>query len=573
MNSIFRRLTVLLCLLIPSALMAQQTAWVQIEARPSLIEAQSRARFYAAQLPQVNGFSLGSGWYAIALGPYDEAGAKSVLGRLRTAGQIPHDSFVADGRAFGQRFWPIGARPPAPAAQAPVATQETTVTPPPDETPAQARASEAQLPREARQNLQRALEWEGFYTAAIDGDFGPGTRRAMAAYQQANGSEPTGILTTKERGQLIAGYQSALSELGMQTVVDEKAGISVDMPTAMVAFDSYDYPFAHYKGRGDSQVQVILISQRGTKATLSGLYDVLETLAIVPRTGTRDKKRRSFVLTGADNKIASYTYAALDDGQIKGFTLVWPAGDDKRMNRVISQMRTSFTALPRGVLDETMRLGGADQNIDLMSGLELRKPATTHSGFFVDAAGTVVTSSDALGACRQITIGDERNAEVIVTDDALGVTALRPTDPLAPPGFARFKETVARLNSDIAVAGYSYGGDLGAPTLTFGTLADIRGLAGETTLSRLSVTTLAGDGGGPVLASDGAVLGVLLSGTDKSGRELPQDVAFMANADALDGMLSGANISLTRVGPSAPLPPEDLSVLATDMTVLVSCWN
>ncbi len=583
---IFRALAVLLFLLQPQTLMAQQTAWIQIEARPSLTEAQARARYYAARLPRVNGFALGTGWYAIALGPYEETQAKAIRSRLRASGQIPRDSFVADGRGFGLRFWPIGAGAapipapaPAPAEQTPqtpdqpAAQSGSQIAPAAGETPAQARAAEARLPRQAREDLQRALAWQGHYAAAIDGDFGPGTRRAMAAYQQAEGFEPTGILTTAQRRQLMGDYQKALSELGMKRVVDETAGIAIELPMAMLKFDSYDYPFAHYNGRDGSKVRAILISQRGNERTLIGLYDVMQSLAIVPRGSKGDKKRRSFTLTGSDNSIASYSYAALEDGQIKGFTLVWPAGDKRRMQRLIDRMQASFTALPEGVLDETMRRAGADQNIDLLAGLELRKPARTHSGFFVDSAGAVVTLSDVADSCRQITIGDERSARIVATDETLGLSVLRPDDPLAPPGYARFREGAARLNSEIAVAGYSYGGSLGAPTLSFGQLADIRGLAGEAELARLSVTTLPGDAGGPVLAGDGTVLGILMPKPDDSGRKLPGDVAFMTNADAVAAMLADARITAERAGPAAALAPEDLTVLAGQMTVLVSCWN
>ncbi|MDX1744221.1 MAG: peptidoglycan-binding protein, partial [Ruegeria sp.] len=47
------------------AVSAQQDAgvWVQVEAHPSLREAQERAQAYANVLPDVNGFRLNSGWY------------------------------------------------------------------------------------------------------------------------------------------------------------------------------------------------------------------------------------------------------------------------------------------------------------------------------------------------------------------------------------------------------------------------------------------------------------------------------------------------------------------------------
>ena len=82
---------------------AQQLGWVQIEARPSEAQAVERAQAYAARLPNVNGFALPSGWYAIALGPYDRFTAEQELRRLRAEGAVPGDSFLSDGRGVGRR--------------------------------------------------------------------------------------------------------------------------------------------------------------------------------------------------------------------------------------------------------------------------------------------------------------------------------------------------------------------------------------------------------------------------------------------------------------------------------------
>jgi hypothetical protein len=59
--------------------------WVQIEARPTEPQALERAQDYAARLPNVNGFALPSGWYAIALGPYDPFTAEQELRRLSSS--------------------------------------------------------------------------------------------------------------------------------------------------------------------------------------------------------------------------------------------------------------------------------------------------------------------------------------------------------------------------------------------------------------------------------------------------------------------------------------------------------
>ncbi|MEX0366148.1 MAG: peptidoglycan-binding protein, partial [Ruegeria sp.] len=169
------------------AAFAQQgeAMWVQIEAHPSLREAQARAQIYSNALADVNGFRLGQGWYAIVLGPYARPDAEQVLRVYRAERQIPQDSFLARSNSLGQQFWPIGANilnrgviapPVQPAPEQPQTTVQTP-TQPSDETPAEARQSERLLTADERKGLQTALQAAGFYNSAIDGAFGRGTRR------------------------------------------------------------------------------------------------------------------------------------------------------------------------------------------------------------------------------------------------------------------------------------------------------------------------------------------------------------------------------------------------------------
>ena len=71
--------------------------WVQLEALPTLDRAELAAQGYSDQLPDVEGFYLGSGWYAVALGPYTSEEAEAVLANLRAEGVIPGDALLADG--------------------------------------------------------------------------------------------------------------------------------------------------------------------------------------------------------------------------------------------------------------------------------------------------------------------------------------------------------------------------------------------------------------------------------------------------------------------------------------------
>ncbi len=551
------------------------TVWIQIEAHPSLTVAQQRAREYADSIENVNGFALGGNWYGIVLGPYLRADAREVLRSHRRAGQVPRDSFIVEARSFGGQFFPEGAdglnrdASTTPAVST-IAAAPVPVPQPADETPAEAKRSERALSAEQRRELQVALKSAGFYAAAIDGAFGAGTRRSMSAWQGANGFTETGVLTTAQRRLLLDQYNAPLISVGMAPLSDAAAGIQMQMPLGEVAFSRLEPPFAHYDSTTGGGIRVLLISQPGNQATLYGLYDIMQTLAIVPLDGPRERRARSFTLEGRDARMVSYTEAVLEDGEIKGFTLIWPTGDEARRTRVLALMRQSFARLP-GVLDPA---AGADtaQNIDLVAGLEVRRPRLSRSGFYVDARGAVVTTTEAVRACTRITLDDLYRAEVLSADDATGIAVLRPSEPLAPARVAAFRQSDPRLKSQVVVAGYSFEGALGAPSLTYGNLEDLRGLTGEAGLNRLALAALPGDAGGPVLDQSGAVVGMLLPEAGTS-RKLPEGVSFAAAVAAIGTVLDGAGVRALASATGDRATPDDLIATASGMTVLVSCWD
>jgi S1-C subfamily serine protease len=580
-----------------SAQSEDDVVWIQVEAQSSLRAGTEAARNYADSLEDVNGFSLGGGWYGIALGPYTRADAQTVLNSYRRDRVIPRDSFIIDSVKLRQQFWPVGANVLArgvidapetvtqtqaeevvaevtPEVTAQVTEPEAPAAPevseePAGETPAEAQRSERALNREQKKDLQRLLKWAGFYTAAIDGSYGRGTRNSMAAWQEANGHVVTGVMTTSQRAELLAKYNSILDGLGFQMVRDEGAGIEMMMPTGEVAFDKYESPFAQYKSVGDTGARALLISQPGDQNTLFGLYDIMQTLEVVPLDGPRERQKNSFVLIGESATMVSETRVSLRNGHVKGFTLMWPAGDEERRRRLIDEMDKSLVRLD-SVLDPAAG-SNEDQAIDLVSGLEIRKPAISRSGFYVDDRGTVVTTSDVVGSCSRITLDDLYEAQLISTSDN-GIAVLSPKESLAPFKIAAFSAQTPRLNSEIAVAGYSFEGVLDSPSVTYGKLSDLRGLRGEEHLNRLSLAVSPGDAGGPILDSTGGVLGMLLP-TAKGGNELPKDVSFSLGRDAIQDALRGAGKSGRTSQLSEQMAPEDISSSARDMTVLVSCWQ
>jgi len=570
MTVLLRMLGLVLALSALSApLRAQDHAWLQIEAHPDVATAQDRARAYATLFPDVAGFATGRGWYLIALGPQSPAAAAGRLFDLQRQGQIPPDAFISDGSNHGQQFWPdAGARPQPPVTAAVEPAPAPLVVVDPDENPRQARASEAALTGDDRRTLQTALQWFGFYASGIDGAFGPGTRAAMTAWQTANGYEPTGVLTTLQRAALVANYQADQAEFGFATINEPEAGIEITLPMGLIQFDHYEPPFVHFNERGGSGLKIILISQPGDQASLSGLYDILQTLEVVPADGERSRGERSFTINAASATVQSFAYAETARGQVKGFMAIWQPADADRMARILPAMQASFRSSGDKSLDPGLVPMADEARRGLLSGLEVRKPRFSRTGFFVDPAGSVLTTLTATEGCGRITLDRDTEARVARTDAATGTVLLTPATALSPMAVASFAATPPRIGAEVAVAGYSYEDALPAPVLTFGAMEAVTGLDGEPGLRRIAASVLPGDAGGPVFDSAGSVIGMLLP-TGTGARQLPAGVAFAARGEALRAAYDLASPP----GCTAAITPDALSKQALGMTVLVSCWD
>lgn len=580
---------------LPTATMAQTGHWVQVEAHPTLRTAEEFAVRYQERFGNVGGFRLPGGWYALALGPFETADeADAVRRQLLSTRAIPSDAYITDDTVFTQQFWPVGAaRQPAPsqpassAAAEPEATtpepQATTGTPDPvaepapvvipEETVAEARAAESRLNREERAEIQTALQWFGFYTQAIDAAFGPGTRNAISNWQEAQGAEGTGFLTTRQRMALVQGYEDELARFAFDPWRDERAGIEITLPTGLLAFDRIESPFVHFDAANDSGMRALLISQDGTQATLFGLYEIMQTLEVVPLEGARERGSNGFLLTGQSDTARAHVVARLQGGSIKGWALFWGPEADADAELVLSTMESSFRAID-GVLPGGE--GAAASTVarrDLLSGLEVRRPLRARSGFFTDARGTVVTTSEAVQGCERVTIDEAYRATVVLDDAATGVAVLTPAEPLVPLAFAQFAQQDPGLDAAVRVSGFSYQDTLTRPILTIGRLSDMTGLAGEADLRRLTIDVQEGDTGGPVFDSNGSVMGMLLPAPQSADRVLPEDLHFALSGNAILNALEQAELRGAHNRANAAMPNETLTRVSADLTVLVSCWN
>jgi S1-C subfamily serine protease len=571
--------------LVAGASVAQDTRWIQIEAQPSLLEAETRARIYAQEFPDTQAHSIGSGWYAITLGPLPEDQADLRMSQLRARAAIPRDSFLATGANYRQRIYPSG---PAPAAVTPKQTAEAEVvqeeatqmsvvetaesaTPEQsisalDETLSEARASEGLLSREEKMDLQRYLQWAGYYNSTIDASFGRGTRSSMAAWQTDNGHEDTGVLTTAQREQLRAQYFAIFDGLGLETHSDLEAGISIDLPKEVVAFDAYAAPLAHFKSQeASSPAHIFLISAAGNRGDLAAIFGVLPTLAIVPMNIEKSLNKDRFVITGAGTSTRAFITASHKGGEIKGFGLIWPNQNEEQFDRLVAHMRKSFDTFS-GTLDPSLSV--AINETETEFGVAIRKPAFVKSAVFVSDQGHAMTDTSDLEQCSALTIGGTYDAEIIARSET-GAGLLSPKSDFNPISYAKLGNAV-RKGDKTFLSSYPYGGRLGLASVTEATVAETTDLSGNAEKFRLDLLAEPGDFGGAVLDQSGNLTGILVS-QDDTGRVLPNNVNFAAATEALASMMQSAGL---RLSSGATQRLDDVALIASAQNILtpIECW-
>ena len=576
--------------LVAGASAAQDMRWIQIEAQPSLLEAETRARIYAQEFPDTQAHSIGSGWYAITLGPLPEDEADLRMSQLRARAAIPRDSFLATGANYRQRIYPIGPAPAAVTAaqtfEAEVIQEEATqvsvvetaesaapeqASPEqsitvPDETLSEARESEGLLSPDEKMDLQRYLQWAGYYNSTIDASFGRGTRRSMAAWQTDNGHEDTGVLTTAQREKLRAQYFAIFAGLGLETHRDLEAGISIDLPKEVVAFDAYAAPLAHFKAQdASSPAQIFLISAAGNRGDLAAIYGVLPTLSIVPMNIEKSLNKDRFVITGAGTSTRAFITASHKGGEIKGFGLIWPNQNEEKFDRLVAHMRKSFETFP-GTLDPSLSVAINDSETEF--GVAIRKPAFVKSAVFVSDQGHAMTDTSNLENCSALTIGGTYDAEIIARSET-GAGLLSPKSDFNPISYATLGNAV-RKGDKTFLSSYPYGGRLGLASVTQATVMETTDLSGNAEKFRLDFLAEPGDLGGAVLDQSGNLTGILVS-RDDTGRVLPNNVNFAVATDALVSMMQSAGLRF-RTGKTNRL--DDVALIASAQNILtpIECW-
>ena len=571
-----------------------QYVWIQIEAQPNRESAMSRIQLYRKRISNVVGFEIEGGWFGITLGPYKLNMANASLAEFKEAGLIPPDSFVAHRVTYGKQFYTPRTSSPQlmteqslnqSEAKTETTTEAVTEIAIISETATElgidkelsnaeklenTKISENSLTLDEKKYLQRALSWASHYQGAIDGLYGPETRQAMLDWQITNRYPDTSFMTPVERSLLLSKYTPVIRKLNLVQISNLRAGITLLVPKGILGPAKYEAPFVRFEATNNSNSQIILISQVGDAKRLKALFEVIQTLDIVPKGGILNIDESGFSIETSNKKLFTTGFAKLIDGKIKGAILVWPSEDEARRLHLKAQIFNSFGRLG-GVLPEASFFETGLLPKDLISGLKIRQPMFTRSGVFLNTEGVVLSASQDLELCGSIELGFGTPAKVKAFNSHLAV--LTPVEKISPLGFTSFHLGPIKAPRRITAGGYSFGGSLGAPTLTSGLLQKLENLEGDNKISRLQIETLPGDVGGPIYDSGGTVVGILLPKRAEINKKLPDNVHFSANLNLIFSLLNETNIKISLT--EDKLHPDLISLSnATKNTIaLIKCWE
>ncbi len=164
---------------------------------------------------------------AIVAYPFNGTPARGSITIKRPATAIAATPTAPTGQeAATQPSQPATPSTPAITQTSPTVPTQTAVVPPPA-------PEEPALTNSQRVTVQHQLGVLGFYKSVVDGDFGPGTRKAIKTFQRANKLEATGYLTdttiallaekANVREQQLAEQQAAEQQAAQKRVADEIA--------------------------------------------------------------------------------------------------------------------------------------------------------------------------------------------------------------------------------------------------------------------------------------------------------------------------------------------------------------
>jgi S1-C subfamily serine protease len=200
------------------------------------------------------------------------------------------------------------------------------------------------------------------------------------------------------------------------------------------------------------------------------------------------------------------------------------------------------------------------------------------TGFYVTADGLLMTNAHVVDGCTRVAISGSGGSEIVrvAAEDATNDLALLESGA-APAKFALLR-TGVRLGEGVAAVGYPLSGLLSTSgNFTLGNITALVGLKDDSRYFQISTPVQPGNSGGPLLDSDGNLIGVVSAKLNAlevmiaTNGDIPQNVNFAIKASVVANFLESHGVTYKTGGLGAAMQPADIADLAKAISVYVKC--
>lgn len=200
------------------------------------------------------------------------------------------------------------------------------------------------------------------------------------------------------------------------------------------------------------------------------------------------------------------------------------------------------------------------------------------TGFYVSDAGHIITNHHVIDGCKDIKVHSK--GEVLTTlkiaDDRQNDLALLKVSHKPSHVFPLSGDSPYPLQ-DIVVAGFPFG-DRVSSSLKFtkGIVSSLSGIGNNYSEIQIDAALQPGNSGGPIIDEYGNIIAVAVAKLDmkkilKDYGVIPENTNFGIKTSAVRNLLQGNAVS-TKPPNTGILSKQELSRIATDGTVFLSCW-
>lgn len=444
------------------------------------------------------------------------------------------------------------------------------------------------LTRADKRFLQTALAFEGNYNGLLDGDWGRLSQQAMNKYTYDTFGTPA---EDWHMAFLAASFFDKYERDGWQIEYFGSLDLSVLMPKKTLISDDPSENFANFRhARSSLSISIGALTEKAAQ-------NVHNYTARQHQVGTNpySVRKTNFAVTSATKTDGSklYTRSNYVNGLWSTVMLSTNRQDGPILNAVAASISVGRAApvsitnggrLEQAIVDTVALLreennGGARQSRqpkrDRKEQAESEDSSSrAGSGFFVSYDGHVLTNAHVVDGCRRIRV-DGKNAILLDASEDFDLAILK-TNRTVGRKPAEFSMRPALLNSDVTAVGYPYAGLLGGLNVTRGAVSSLKGLGGEAFTMQITAPVQTGNSGGPLIGSDGNVVGVVVSKLDvlkvlEVTGDIPQNVNFAIRGEIAKLFLSQNGVEPLLGTSVAKMPPEKLAQMAQVFTVFIEC--